>query len=49
MHMHIASFIGHNDASFIQMMGMKAGVRVHLYAFLYGLKVECDEVYCDIL
>ena len=45
----IASFIGHNDASFIQMMGMKAGVRVHLYAFLYGLKVECDEVYCDIL
>ena len=31
------------------LMGMKAGDHVHLYAFLYGLRVGCDEVYCDIL
>ena len=31
------------------LLGTKAGVHVHLYAFLYGLRVGCDEVYCDIL
>ena len=31
------------------LMSMKAGDHVHLYAFLYGLRVGCDEVYCDIL
>ena len=31
------------------LLGTKAGVHVHLYAFLYGLRVGCDEIYCDIL